>query len=157
MDLLDVVWAHEMRPPHLSALDRDVVHPTRLSVGCGHRPPLTDREIIERLTRIETRLDGVNEGLSALRADMDKQNQQLNNRLGDLLWLFIGVMSFIGVIIAALIGVIIRERKTPPPLPPDAGESLEDVRQHQAAIRNALRALAQRNEDVAAVVKQFNL
>ena len=85
---------------------------------------LTDREIIERLTRIETRLDGVDEGLSALRADIDKQNQQLNNRLGDFLWLFIGVMGFIGVIIAALIGVIIRERKTLSPLPPDAGESL---------------------------------
>ncbi len=44
-------------------------------------PALTDREIAERLTRLETRLDEGLQGLRAdiqqLRADMNRQNQQL--------------------------------------------------------------------------------
>ena len=36
-----------------------------------------DREIIERLTRVETRLDGLEESIKQLRADMTLQNQQL--------------------------------------------------------------------------------
>ena len=44
-------------------------------------PALTDREIAERLTRLETRLDEGLQGLRAdiqqLRADMNQQNQQL--------------------------------------------------------------------------------
>ncbi len=126
----------------------------------------TDREIIEwltrvetRLTRVETHLEGLAESLKQLRTDMQLQNQQLradfaghieqlHHRLDSLLFIFIGVIGFIGVIIAALIGVVIRDRRTTPSSSQPAGESQEDVRQRQAAIHGALRALAQRNEDV---------
>ena len=51
-------------------------------------PALTDREIAERLTRLETRLDEGLQGLRAdiqqLRADMNQQNQQLRADMGQL-------------------------------------------------------------------------
>ena len=51
-------------------------------------PALTDREIAERLTRLETRLDDGLQGLRAdiqqLRADMNQQNQQLRADMGQL-------------------------------------------------------------------------
>ena len=47
-------------------------------VGAADSPVTSaDREIIERLTRVETRLDGLEEGIKQLRADMTRQNQQL--------------------------------------------------------------------------------
>ena len=47
-------------------------------VGAADSPVTSaDREIIERLTRVETRLDGLEEGIKQLRADMTLQNQQL--------------------------------------------------------------------------------
>ena len=120
-----------------------------------------DREIIERLGRIETRLDGLatrlvrvetrlDEGLKRLEGNIT----QLHHRLNDLRSIFIGVISVIGVIIAALIaaliGVVIRDRKTTPPASQPERDSLENI-------RAALHALAQRDENVAAVLKQFNL
>ena len=49
---------------------------------------LSDREIAERLTRLETRLDegltGLRSDIQQLRADMDKQNQQLREDMGQL-------------------------------------------------------------------------
>ncbi len=47
-------------------------------VGAADSPVASaDREIIERLTRVETRLDGLEESIKQLRADMTLQNQQL--------------------------------------------------------------------------------
>ncbi len=51
-------------------------------------PTLSDREIAERLARLETRLDAGLQGLRAdiqqLRADMNTQNQQLREDMGQL-------------------------------------------------------------------------
>ncbi len=125
-------------------------------------------ETIERLTRVETRLDEglkrlegsitqlredlslqnrqLREDMQQLRADMNKQNEQLHDRLGNFMLLFTGVISIIGVILASIIGFTGRERK---------GARTE--RSELADIRAALHAWAQRDENVAAVLKQFNL
>ena len=94
-------------------------------------PTISDREIVERLTRVKTRLDGIDtrlddldgridrleirldEGLNSLRADMARQSQQLHTRLSDFPWILIGVMGFFGVIIAALLTLVVRDRKAP--------------------------------------------
>ena len=120
-----------------------------------------DREIIERLDRIETRLDGLDTRLVRVETRLDESMRrlegsitQLHHRLNDLRSIFIGVISVIGVIIAALIAalisVVIRDRKTTPPSSQPERDSLENI-------RAALHALAQRDENVAAVLKQFNL
>lgn len=127
-----------------------------------------DREIIERLDRIETRLDGLDtrltrvetrldglegrldEGLKRLEGSIKQLREDISSRLDSFLFIFIGVIGFIGVIIAALIGVLVRDRRTPPLSAQPEHDSLENI-------RAALHALAQRDENVAAVLKQFNL
>ena len=51
-------------------------------------PALTDREIAERLTRLETRLDegltGLRSEMAHLRADMQEQNRQLRSEMAHL-------------------------------------------------------------------------
>ena len=128
-------------------------------------PTISDREIVERLTRIETRLDGIDtrldaletrldEGLNSLRADMARQSQQLHTRISDLLWIFIGVMGFFGVIIAALLTLVVRDRKAPAHLSERDAESLKDIRQRMDATHETLRDFGEINPDFAAILKR---
>ena len=128
-------------------------------------PTISDREIVERLTRIETRLDGIDtrldaletrldEGLDSLRADMARQSQQLHTRISDLLWIFIGVMGFFGVIIAALLTLVVRDRKAPVHLAERDAESLRDIRLQMDATRDTLRDFGEVNAEFAAILKR---
>ena len=143
-------------------------------------PALSDREIAERLTRLETRLD---EGLKALRADiqqlredMNRQNQQLRedmNRQNQQLredmdkqfaWQFRLTLALLGAftaLVAAIIGFALWDRRTM--IRPferavnNLTEELTTNRQRLEALLDALRTLGQRNPEVANVLKQFNL
>lgn len=117
-------------------------------------PTISDREIVERLTRIETRLDSLETRLDAFQADMDSHFEQLNTRMSDLLWIFIGVMGFFGVIIAALLTLVVRDRKAPVHLAERDAESLRDVRLQMDAIRDILRDFGEINPDFAAILKR---
>ena len=93
-------------------------------------PTISDRKIVERLTRVETRLDGINarldgidtrldgldgridrleirldEGLNTLRADMNSQFDRLNNML-------IGMTAVFGGLVVVCIGLVFRTQKT---------------------------------------------
>ena len=117
-------------------------------------PTISDREIVERLTRIETRLDGIDTRLDAFQADMDSRFEQLNTRISDLLWIFIGVMGFFGVIIAALLTLIVRDRKAPVHLSERDAENLRDIRLQMDATHETLRDFGEINPDFAAVLKR---
>ncbi len=135
-------------------------------------PTISDREIVERLARIETRLDGIDtrldgletrigtletrldEGLNSLRADIARQSQQIHTRLSDFLWIFIGVMGFFGVIIAALLTLVVRDRKAPVHLAERDAESLKDIRQRMDATHEMLRDFGEINPDFAAILKR---
>ena len=142
-------------------------------------PTISDREVVERLTRIETRLDGIDtrlegletrldgletrigtletrldEGLDSLHADMARQSQQLHTRISDLLWIFIGVMGFFGVIIAALLTLVVRDRKAPVHLAERDAESLRDIRLQMDATRDILRDFGEVNAEFAAILKR---
>ena len=105
-------------------------------------PALTDREIAERLTRLETRLDegltGLRSDIAQLRADMQEQNRQLradmqeqgrqlrtdmqeqnrqlrtdmNSRFEEQGRLILGLLAVFGTIIAVNIGLIVWDRRT---------------------------------------------
>jgi predicted nucleic acid-binding Zn-ribbon protein len=139
-------------------------------------PALSDREIAERLTRLETRLD---EGLKALRADiqqlranmgqlredMNRQNQQLredmNLQFARQFQLTLALLGAFAVLVAGTISFAVWDRRTMiRPFERTVQSIQEDLstnRNRLDALLEAFRALGQRNPEVAAVLKQFNL
>ena len=94
-------------------------------------PALSDREIAERLTRLETRLDEGLQGLRAdiqqLREDMNRQNQQLRADMDEryqqlredmnlqFAWQFRLTLALLGaftVLVAATISLAVWDRRT---------------------------------------------
>ena len=146
-------------------------------------PALTDRKIVERLTRLEEGQNGVREAIQQLRAelgqlreDMNRQNQQLredmarqNQQLREDMdkqfarqfRLTLALLGAFSALVAAIIGFALWDRRTM--LRPfermvtGLAEELSSNRQRLEALVAALRTLGQRNPEVASVLKQFNL
>ena len=161
-------------------------------------PALTDREIVERLTRLEEGQQAMRAELGQLRADMDKQLGQLradmdkqlgqlradmdkqigqlradvdrqNQRLRDdinaqfdrFFPLLIGLLGTFTALVLATIGFALWDRRTM--LRPVEGrvtsleEEMAGTRPRSAALLEALRALSQRDPELATILKNFNL
>ena len=71
-----------------------------------------------------------------------------------MLWICIGVMGFFGVIIAALLTLVVRDRKASIHLAEHDAESLRDSRLRMDAIRDTLRDFGEINPDFAAILKR---
>ena len=157
-------------------------------------PALTDREVVERLTRLETRLDEGLTGLRSemvqlrlemaqLRAGMQEQNQQLrsemaqlraemqeqnrqsrvdmNSRFEEQGRLLLGIVAAFAALIAVNIGLLVWDRRTSVrPLEDKVAGIAEELAEHRSrvsAVLEAVRAVGQQNQTVAAVLKRFNL
>ena len=139
-------------------------------------PALTDREIVERLTRLEEGLQGVRDAIQQLREDMNRQSQQLRedmNRQNQQLRedmdkqfarqfrLTLAVLGAFTALVVAIIGFALWDRRTM--IRPfertvrSLEEDLSTNRQRIEALLEALRSLGQRDPEVANVLKQFNL
>ncbi len=135
-------------------------------------PALTDREIVERLTRLEEGLQGVRDAIQQLRVDiqqlredMNRQNQQLredmDKQFARQFRLTLAVLGAFTVLVAAIIGFALWDRRTM--IRPfertvkSLDEDLSTNRQRVEALLEALRSLGQRDPEVASVLKQFNL
>ena len=142
-------------------------------------PALTDREIAERLARLEEGLRGVRTEIGLLREDMEqlrgdmgqlredmnRQNQHLrddiNAQFDRQFRLTLALLGAFTVLVAATIGFALWDRRTM--MRPLEGrvKSLEDdlaVSQPRAqALLEALRNLSQRDPELASVLKNFNL
>ena len=128
-------------------------------------PTISDREIVERLTRVETRLDGINarldgidtrldgldgridrleirldEGLNTLRADMNSKFDQLNNML-------IGMTAVFGGLVVVCIGFVFRTQKT-------ASQPSVTSTKRLNSIDTMLRDFGEINPDFAAILKR---
>ena len=171
-------------------------------------PALTDREIAERLTRLETRLD---EGLTGLRsdiaqlrtemaqlrtemtqlrtemaqmrADMQEQNRQLrtemvqlradmqeqtrqlredmNLRFEEHSRLILGILAAFAALFVVNVSLVVWDRRTAArPFEEKVAvmaEELAESRSRWEGLLEAVRALGQQNQTVAAVLRRFNL
>ncbi len=142
-------------------------------------PALTDREIVERLTRLEEGLQGVRDAIQQLRADiqqlradiqhlredMNRQNQQLredmDKQFARQFRLTLAVLGAFTALVVAIIGFALWDRRTM--IRPfertvrSLEEDLSTNRQRVEALLAALRSVSQRDPEVANVLKQFNL
>ncbi len=146
-------------------------------------PPLSDREIIERLTRVETKLDANTAAIAQLREDMNTQIAQLredmntqiaqlredmNAQFGrieaqfDRLYnLMLGIVGAFVVLVVATIGFALWDRRTMLRPVEDRIKTVEDEqardRERLDALLEVFRALGQGDERVAGVLRQFRL
>ena len=157
-------------------------------VGAADSPAASaDREIIERLTRMETRLDGLEDSIKQLREamtlqmqqlreDMNRQDQQLredmhiqnqqlredlNRQLDRHFQLILGVLAAFTLMFVSILGFAVWDRRTMVRPFADKVKSLEDDLSTKGrrldVILDALRSLGQRDERVAAILKRLNL
>ena len=67
--------------------------------------PLSDREIIERLTKVETKIDANTATIAQLRQDMNAQFDRLAQ-------LMLGILGAFTVLVAITIGFALWDRRT---------------------------------------------
>ena len=139
-------------------------------------PALTDREIAERLTRLETRLDEGLTGLRAemaqlraemaqLRADMREQNRQLredmNIRFEEHSRLILGILAAFAALFVINVSLVVWDRRTAArPFEEKVAviaQELAESRSRWDVLLEAVRAVGQQNQTVAAVLRRFNL
>ena len=171
----------------LHAAACSVVAPNRLAGAVTPAPALTDREIAERLTRLETRLDEGLTGLRSdiaqlrtemsqlrvdmqeqsrqLRADMQEQNRQLradmNVRFEEHSRLILGILAAFAALFVVNVSLVVWDRRTAArPFEDKVSRLTEEVtksNEQEQTVVEVLRAIGQQNQTVAAVLRRFNL
>ena len=136
-----------------------------LSSAVDTAPRITDREIVERLTRVEERLirveeqltgleEGFKEGQKAILREMDKRFEAMDGKI-DLL------ASIFTAIVVCVIGFAIWDRRTmirpfETKVKSIEGEILE-TRGRQQGLIEAFQILGRRDEQVAEILRRFHL
>ncbi len=131
-------------------------------------PDITDREVVERLAKLEAGQQSLNHRISDLRSEMKSGQEALTKRLDDLnntmLVLFGSLMS----LIVALFGYIVWDRRT---MMKPVLEKIERIEQDVAhsldlsntdgsklsQLINAMRELAKTDEQLATILRSFSL
>jgi len=110
-------------------------------------PRITDREIVERLTRLEAKLseleDRLQEGLNALNKRIDDVNRRIDELHSTMLALF----SVLIALMAAFVGFVFWDRRS----------VLRPVQRQMQGVIEALRILARRDEEVAEILRAYGL
>jgi len=138
-------------------------------------PRITDREIVEKLTRLEAgqaalnqRIDDVNRRIDDVNRRIDDLDKKFSQRIDDLFTLTLSLSAIMATLIAGLFGYIIWDRRTMmkpiqekvEQLEKDFNRELDLHHEHgslPARLIKALRELARTDEKLAAVLRSFSL
>lgn len=128
-------------------------------------PRITDREIIERLTKLEEGQRRIEESLRVeIRANAEAIKQlrvDMNAQFDRIVRMMLGILAAFAALVATTIGFAIWDRRTM--IRPFESkvkvieEELAHNRQRLHALLEALRALSQTDERVAEVLRKFHL
>lgn len=117
-------------------------------------PALSDREIAERLTRLET-------GQETLRNDIEQLREDMNIQFDRQFQLTLALLGAFTILVAGTISFAVWDRRTMIRPFERTVKTLEDdlhtTRNQGESLLEAFRALGQRDPAVAAVLKQFHL
>ncbi len=138
-------------------------------------PALTDREIVERLTRLEAGQEGLRDAVQHLREDLGQlrvEMSQLRVEMSQLrvdmaaqfarqFQLTLALLGAFAALVAAIIGFALWDRRTMLRPFEQTVQSLQAAiggnRGRLAALLAALRALGWRDPEVAGVLREFHL
>ncbi len=121
-------------------------------------PPLSDRDIIERLTKLEAgqshlvaKIDANTAAIAQLRQDMNAQFDRLSQ-------LMLGILGAFTVLVAVTIGFALWDRRTiVRPFESKVQAELARDRESLHSLLEAFRSLGKSDERVADVLRQFRL
>jgi hypothetical protein len=135
-------------------------------------PRISDREIIERLTKLEGGQKHLEESLGAkieanadaitqLRTDINAQFDRIDKQFDRMFQLALGILGAFAAIVAATIGFALWDRRTMIRPFESKVKAIEDElaenRENLHSLLEALRSLGQSDEKVAEVLRQFRL
>ena len=117
-------------------------------------PPLSAREIIERLTKVETKIDANTAAIAQLWQDMNAQFDRLSQ-------LMLGILGAFTALVAVTIGFALWDRRTMVRPFESKVKVMEDElardRESLHSLLEAFRSLGKSDEQVADVLRQFRL
>ena len=128
-------------------------------------PHISDREIVERLTRLETRLEeGQNTLRSEIRANADAIKQlreDMNKQFDRLVHIMLGIFGAFAALCGGTIWFALWDRRTMIRPFEDKVKKIEDDiaanRTKLHTLIDAFRSLSKTDEKVAGILKKFNL
>ena len=117
-------------------------------------PPLSAREIIERLTKVETKIDANTAAIAQLWQDMNAQFDRLSQ-------LMLGILGAFTALVAVTIGFALWDRRTMVRPFESKVKVMEDElardRESLHSLLEAFRSLGKSDERVADVLRRFRL
>ena len=117
-------------------------------------PPLSAREIIERLTKVETKIDANTAAIAQLWQDMNAQFDRLSQ-------LILGILGAFTALMAVTIGFALWDRRTMVRPFESKVKVMEDElardRESLHSLLEAFRSLGKSDEQVADVLRRFRL
>lgn len=117
-------------------------------------PRITDREIIERLTRLDEGQDALGQRLETLERHVDRRLDDLEQRIDGLERLMLGGFGMVFSGMFALVGFVIWDRRSA--LAP-AVRGLEEMREREQRLEEVLRKYALRVPDLAEELRRARL
>ena len=124
-------------------------------------PRITDREIVERLTRLEEKLTKVEEGQRAILREMDKRFEAIDKQFSRLVHIFLGILGAFVTMFGGTIWFALWDRRTMIRPFEDRVRNIEgDIAENRSKLHSfidAFRTLSKTDEKVAEVLKRFNL
>ncbi len=124
-------------------------------------PRISDREIVERLTRLEAGQGHLASTIEANAAATDQLRTDMNAQFDRLAQLMLGVVGAFAAIVAATLGFALWDRRTMVRPFESRVQAVEEEltrnREHLHSLLEALRSLGHQDEKVAAVLRQFRL
>ena len=122
---------------------------------------LTDREIVERLTRLEAGQEGLRDAVQHLREDLGQLRADLTAQFARQFQLTLALLGAFAALVAAIIGFALWDRRTMLRPFEQTVQSLQAAiggnRGRLDALLAALRALGRRDPEVAGVLREFHL
>ncbi len=115
--------------------------------GIEVAPRITDKEIIERLTRLE-------EGQKSILREMDKRFEAMDRRFDQLNNLIIGIIGAFSAIVAVTIGFAIWDRRS---MIRPFEDKVEELRKTDQKFLEILKTLAREDKKLAEVLKSFGI
>ncbi|QII10368.1 exported protein [Candidatus Kuenenia stuttgartiensis] len=124
-------------------------------------PHISDREIVERLTRLEEGQSAFREEVKQLREDMNKQFDRIDKQFDRLIHIMLGIFGAFAALCGGTIWFALWDRRTMIRPFEDKVKKIEDDiaanRNKLHTLIDAFRTLSKTDEKVAGILKKFNL